>query len=98
MFLQPDQRAAIEQEAAASGVKFLGVWLTAPRETLKARLVSRTGDASDASVGVLEAVAQHDRGGGDWVAIDASDAVQALSQTRHAIQTRIGSHIQWEVC
>ena len=103
MFLRPEQRAAVEQAAARANVPFLGLWLTAPRDRLEARLGSRTGDASDATVDVLDAVARHDSGGGDWVVIDASDGpppdgTTALSQTRHTMQTRFGSHFRREVC
>jgi predicted kinase len=98
MFLRPEQRTAVEQAARRANVPFLGLWLTAPRDRLEARLGSRTGDASDATVGVLDAVARHDSGGGDWVVIDASDEGRALSQARHTMQTRIGSHFPREVC
>jgi aminoglycoside phosphotransferase family enzyme/predicted kinase len=123
MFLRPAQRAAVEQAAAGAGVPFLGLWLTAPRDRLEARLASRTGDASDATVAVLDAMARHDRGGGDWVTIETGDdgagdgatgdgdggdgatgddgagvGMKALSQTRQAMQTRFGSHIQQEAC
>jgi aminoglycoside phosphotransferase family enzyme/predicted kinase len=109
MFLRPAQRAAVEQAAVGAGVRFLGLWLTAPRDRLEARLASRTGDASDATVAVLDAMARHDRGGGNWVTIDAGDGatgegdagdsatfggIKALSQTRQAMHTRFGSHIQ----
>ena len=109
MFLRPMQRAAVEQAATRAGVPFLGLWLTAPRDRLKARLASRTEDASDATVAVLDAMARHDRGGGNWVTIDAGEGdtgegdagdsatfggIKALSQTRQAMHTRFGSHIQ----
>ena len=98
MFLHPEQRAAMTQAATDAGVPFLGLWLTAPRDVLEARMASRTGDASDATIAVLRAAARNDRGGGDWLAIDASDADQALAQAQQAVQTRFGPHVQQEAC
>jgi hypothetical protein len=98
MFLRPEQRAAVAHAAASAGVPFLGLWLTAPTELLEARLASRTGDASDATIAVLHAAARNDHGGGDWVAIDASDGGRALAQVQQAVQTRFGSHPQREMC
>jgi len=91
MFLQPEQRAAVAQAATGAGVPFLGLWLTAPPDLLEARLASRTGDASDATIAVLRAVTRNDRGGGDWLAIDARNGGRALALARQAVQTRFGS-------
>jgi uncharacterized protein len=98
MFLRPEQRASITQAAAGAGVPFLGLWLTAPTDLLQARLTARTGDASDATVAVLQAAIRNDRGGGDWLAIDASDGTRALASAQQALQMRIGSHGQQEPC
>lgn len=96
MFLRPAQRAAVMQAAADSGTPFLGIWLTAPLEVLEARLSSRVGDASDATIAVLRAAAQYDRGGGEWLTIDAADVDQVLARVREAMQTRFGSHLRPE--
>jgi predicted kinase len=104
MFLNPEQRTSIALAASRAGVGFLGLWLTAPRDVLEARLASRTGDASDATVAVLQAVVRNDRGGGDWLAIDATDAaaalaqVQQLAEVQQAVQTRFGSHVRQQTC
>ena len=98
MFLRPEQRASVAQAAASAGVPFLGLWLTAPTDLLQARLTSRTGDASDATVAVLQLAAENDRGGGDWLTIDARDGVQALALARQALQMRNGSHGRSEPC
>ena len=98
MFLRPQQRAAAAQAAHAAGVPFLGLWLTAPRAVLEARLAGRTGDASDATIAVLHAAAQNEHGGGDWLPIDASDGARALAQAQHAVHTRNGSHLRQELC
>ena len=69
-FLRPEERAAIE--AAASGAPFRGLWLRAPLDVLRARVAARTGDASDATVAVLEAAAARDPGPLSWRALDAA--------------------------
>ncbi len=98
MFLRPEQRAAVAQAANTAGVPFLGLWLTAPHGVLEARLAGRTGDASDATIAVLHVAAENDRGGGDWLAIDATDGARALAQAQHAVHTRNGSHLRQEMC
>ena len=70
-FLRPEERAAIEA-AAPAGVPFRGFWLEAPREVLRARVAARAGDASDATVAVLEAAAGRDPGPISWRALDAA--------------------------
>ena len=69
-FLRPEERAAIE--AAACGAPFHGFWLQAPLDVLRARVAARTGDASDATVAVLEAAASRDPGRVSWHALDAA--------------------------
>ena len=64
-FLGPSERAAIEA-AAAAGAPFHGFWLQAPLDVLRARVAARTGDASDATVAVLEAAAARDPGPVSW--------------------------------
>jgi uncharacterized protein len=96
MFMRPHQRAAVEHAAAAAGVPFLGVWLSAPITALEARLSARYGDASDATVSVLHAAARQDPGWLGWWPIDAATADTALSQTLDRVQNRLGSHIRRE--
>jgi aminoglycoside phosphotransferase family enzyme/predicted kinase len=86
-FLDP----AVRRDLAAAvpdGVPFLGIWLQAPLSLLEARVGSREGDASDATVAVLRRAAAIDPGPGDWLAVDASDGVQALAAVRDAINRR----------
>ncbi len=70
-FLSPFDRAGIAAAAAAAGADFTGFWLTAPLELLKARIEARRGDASDATVAVLEQAAARDCGVVDWLPLDA---------------------------
>lgn len=82
-FLRPEERAAIEG-AAPAGIRFQGFWLQAPLEVLRARVAARTGDASDATVAVLEASAARAPGRTSWKALDAAadpvPAARALLQ------------------
>lgn len=84
-FLAPFDRAGIAAAAAAAGVPFTGLWLAAPLEVLRARVAARQGDASDATVAVLEAAAAaHGTAPPEgWVMIDA--AGDALPAARAAL-------------
>ena len=63
---------AEERDAIAScGVPFTGLWLDAPLDVLRARVEARRGDASDATVAVLEDAAARDPGPVSWRALDA---------------------------
>lgn len=75
VFLDPAVRSAAEAVADSAGARFLGLWLCAPLDTLRARVAARTGDASDAGVAVLERAARADPGpfSPAWRALDASD-------------------------
>ena len=53
-FIDPDLRTRAQALAAECGVPFRPAWLDAPADVLRARVASRTGDASDATVDVLE--------------------------------------------
>ncbi|ADZ71927.1 AAA family ATPase [Polymorphum gilvum] len=67
------ERAAARATAARSEADFLGLWLEAGAATLKARVETRRGDASDANAAVVEIQLGYDPGPIDWVRIDASD-------------------------
>jgi aminoglycoside phosphotransferase family enzyme/predicted kinase len=70
VFLDPAMRAAAR--AAAGDAPFTGLWLDAPLEVLRARVAARHGDASDATVEVMERAATVDPGPLDWAPLDAS--------------------------
>jgi aminoglycoside phosphotransferase family enzyme/predicted kinase len=53
-FIDAGLRARAEQLAADCGVPFDGVWLETPLDVLKARVETRTGDASDATPSTLD--------------------------------------------
>jgi len=71
-FLDPARRAGIEAVARRAGVPFAGLWLEAPLDLLRARVAARQGDASDATVEVLEHAASRPLGAVTWKHIDAS--------------------------
>src|SRR5688572_5301984 len=48
VFADPGERKRIETLAAASGVRFVGIWLDASEDVLLTRLASRRADPSDA--------------------------------------------------
>lgn len=73
VFLNPVRRA--EAEAAAAPHPFTGFWLEAPMAVLRERVENRVGDASDATVAVLESAAGADPGVIAWQRLDATAPV-----------------------
>jgi uncharacterized protein len=71
VYLEGRDRDRIEQVAAATGVPFVGLWLTAPPEILLERVRHRANDASDATVAVLQAQLEVDPGPLTWSKLDA---------------------------
>jgi aminoglycoside phosphotransferase family enzyme/predicted kinase len=80
MFLEERHRLKAAEIAARVGVPFQGFWLEAPMEILKSRILARRGDASDATIAVLERAAQADPGPIDWARLDAAGDVLAAAQ------------------
>ncbi len=66
VFLAPEDRRMIETVAREVGVPFEGIWLDAPKETARARLDAREGDASDADADVLAAQMTRETGHISW--------------------------------
>jgi uncharacterized protein len=90
-FIDPRHRTMLDGAAQAAGVPFLGLWLEAPLPVLEARISGRQHDASDATVDVLHAAHRANPQAGDWVAVDAGDAANALEQARAAVRQRLGT-------
>ncbi|TCH99536.1 hypothetical protein EJV46_02345 [Roseococcus sp. SYP-B2431] len=67
-YLDPREREAI----ASAAPDFFGFWLEAPLDTLRARVASRSGDASDADVAVLDMMAAREAGPLDWTRLDST--------------------------
>jgi predicted kinase len=85
-FLRPEEREAIEAVARDCGLPFTGIWLAAPLDVLRARIAARRGDASDATIAVLEAAAARELGPMRWQVLDAAGdpipAARALLRLR----------------
>ena len=75
-FMNPALRDAV----AACGAPFLGIWLDAPPDTLTRRVAARTGDASDATVSVLERMAAAGPGPVTWHVVPADETALANCQ------------------
>jgi hypothetical protein len=83
-----NQRAEIESVAAAAGVPFTGLWLTAPETVLEGRVEARQGDASDADARIVRLQRPLDDAEISWSRIRAdrplpqvaADARAALAQ------------------
>ena len=77
-FLSPALREAVSRVARP----FTGIWLEAPMGELARRVAARTGDASDATVAVLQRLAEVDAGPITWHRVpadaDAMDRCRAL--------------------
>jgi predicted kinase len=65
-------------------VPFVGLWLAAPAEILSARVDVRRGDASDATVEVLQRQLACDVGRLEWQQIDASGTLDAVTSAARA--------------
>ncbi len=84
-FLDPALRGRVAAVAHAAGAPFLGLWLHAPPDELEHRVAARLGDASDATVAVLRAVAGV-APAADWRHVEASDAAATLREARLAVE------------
>ncbi len=80
------ERAAIEAVAREAGVAFNGLWLEGSQAVLEARIASRRGDASDATVDVLRRQTGFDLGAMDWTRLNADgDAKETEARARRAL-------------
>ena len=87
VFAKPEERAAIEAVAReAPAARFVGLWLTAPAETLIERVERRRGDASDADRRVVKEQLGYDLGEIAWRHVDASGSpAHSLEEARQAL-------------
>ena len=80
VFANVDDRAAIEQVARDMKVPFVGLWMEAPPEVLRSRVSLRTGDASDATVEVVDRQLSRASTVVGWSTIDSRDGDAALAK------------------
>lgn len=83
-FLDPGLQAAAAALAATAGVPFRGFWLSAPFETLAARIAGRHGDSSEADVAVLRAQLATRPDAPGWVHLDAGPPPDRVAATARA--------------
>ena len=87
VFLHPSERHAIGEVAAASGIRFSGLWLEAAPELLTSRIEGREQDASDADVAVMRRQTALDPGPISWHRIDAGGGLSRTVEQARAILT-----------
>lgn len=87
-FLRREDRATARKLAESAGVAFQGLWLTAPPETLKARVAARQGDASDATVSVVESQLERaPKGEIGWPAVSAEGTPEKVAERARGLLT-----------
>ncbi len=79
VFDRPQDRAAIEAAARASGVPFFGVWLDLDLAQRLSRVERRVDDVSDATTDVLKAQMAKETGDIAWRRIDAGRDVRMMA-------------------
>ncbi len=88
VFARPDERAAIAATAREAGAAFAGLWLTADPAVLRERVAARTGDMSDATVGVLDEQLHYDLGTIEWARVEAGgDRDDVLASGSQAVES-----------
>lgn len=80
VFAHADERTAIEEVARANRVPFVGLWLDADPDVLRARVEARPVVDSDATVGVLDKQLQSGTGLIDWHRINAARPAASVAQ------------------
>jgi predicted kinase len=84
-FLSESERTGIRAVAAHTNASFQGIWLEAPADVLHDRVRNRMGDASDATVVVVEAQEMRNLGEIAWQRIDASQPIEAVAAYVHQL-------------
>jgi hypothetical protein len=90
VMLDPADREAVEQVARERGVRFDGLWLSAPAGTLAERVGARRGDASDATPEVVEAQLGVDPGALAWHSIESGGEPEQVAAAARAALGRGG--------
>jgi aminoglycoside phosphotransferase family enzyme/predicted kinase len=86
VYARPEERDALRRVAAARGVRFQGMFLTADMATRAARVGARRADASDATETVVRAQETYALGDNDWEPVDASGTLEnTLARARTVV-------------
>ena len=72
------------------GVAFTGIWLEAPRVTLRQRVSARKGDVSDATPEIVDRQLAYDLGRQNFAVVDAG---KPLEQVIRACLDKIGEQV-----
>lgn len=88
VFAGSDERCRLARVAAGAGAGFTGLWLEAAPDTLRSRVAARTGDASDATVDVVDRQLTIDTGPIGWHRLDSSRAPDAVRTAASAVLIR----------
>ncbi|MBM3503359.1 MAG: hypothetical protein FJX65_05740 [Alphaproteobacteria bacterium] len=81
-------RQRLTEVARVTGVPFVGFWLDAPAEVLRARVAARSDDASDADLAVLESQLASASDAVEWRRIDAGGKRgSALGEMRRIVRS-----------
>lgn len=95
VFAKQEERETVEAVARDMGCAFVGLWLSAPAETLIQRVEQRRGDASDADRRVVREQLGYDLGTIHWHEVDASGSPeQSLAEARQIVATVVGSAVR----
>ncbi|MBO6890514.1 MAG: AAA family ATPase [Roseibium sp.] len=87
VFAAESERKTVQSVAAHVEADFQGLWLTAPRDTLLARVAARAGDASDATADVVEKQLGYDLGQMSWAIVEAGGTGAATARNAREILT-----------
>jgi uncharacterized protein len=71
-----EEREAFAALAAKMGVAFTGIWLEAPRMTLRQRVSARKGDVSDATPEIVDQQLAYDLGRQNFAVVDAGKPLE----------------------
>lgn len=95
VFAKQEERETVEAIARDMGCAFVGLWLSAPAETLIQRVEQRRGDASDADRRVVREQLGYDLGTIHWHEVDASGSPeQSLAEARQILAAVAGSAVR----
>jgi len=85
VFLAEKDRTAVAEVAIDQRTPFLGMWMDVPIDVMQKRVAERTGDASDATVEVLQAQSDRQIGEMTWHLVNAGGTAAGSLEQVHAV-------------